>query len=108
MFVCFLEPLQGFQVLLLENHIGVGFHPCRQRESEERFGVLGVFLPALPSELPRVLDGLLKTLHSPGIGLAVNAVQKFFLVQKEITREDILAVKLLEEIAGRYGDLSKG
>src|SRR5437588_7103596 len=68
MFVCFLAPLQGFQVLLLEHHVCVGFHPCRQRQSKERFGVLSVFLQAQPCELSRVLDGLLKTLHSPGIG----------------------------------------
>src|SRR5207253_2917721 len=80
----------------------------RRGQRGERFGGLGVVCRARPCARPRVLDGVLRVLHSRGIGLAGNAAQEFFLVQEEITGEDILAVKLLEEIAGRNSDPPKG
>src|SRR5260370_565877 len=105
--VGFLEPLQGLDMLLLENHVGIRFHSGRQGESEESFRVACVYLQALAGEFPGVLDSLLKTLHARRIGLAFNAVEEFFFVQEEIARERALAIELLEEVTGRNRNFAK-
>ena len=66
------------------------------------------FLPgaALASFRARV-QRVLKTLHPTRVGFALDAVQEPLFIQEEIAGEHALTVKLLEEIAGRDGDLAE-
>jgi hypothetical protein len=67
-------------------------------------GVLGL---ALFGKFSRLVQRFLETLHSSGVGFSFDPMQESFLVQKEITGEHPLTIKLFEEIAGGHGDLAK-
>src|SRR5438876_11620812 len=88
LFIGFLEPLQRFDMLLLENHIGVRFHSRRQGQSEERFRVAFIFFEAPARERSSEPDGFLKTLHARGVGFPLNAVQESFFIQEKIAGEN--------------------
>ena len=107
LFIGFLEPLQRFDMLLLENHIGVRFHSRRQGQSEERFRVAFIFFEAPARERSSEPDGFLKTLHARGVGFPLNAVQESFFIQEKIAGENILAIKLLKEVAGGHSNFAE-
>ena len=106
-FVSFLQPLQALEMLFLQHHVGVRFHSRGQRQCKKGFRVFSIFRQPLFGEFSRTRDRFLEAFYPRGIWLAVNSVQKSFLVEEEIAREHALAEKLLEEITGRNGNLAK-
>ncbi len=91
-----------------EHAIGIRLHAGRESHRVESLRVALVLLQALCSQHARLRGRILKPLDAAGIGSAGDASEKALVIQEIIAGEHPLAVKLLEQIAGRDGDLAEG
>src|SRR2546425_8658869 len=100
--------VQAVEMFFFEDAQRIGLHPRGQSQREERIRISAIgFYPRLRGVLSAAKRAV-KAAHPPGVRLAIDSAQKSLVVQEEVTGQDALAVKLLEKIARRDGDVTEG